>query len=101
MTTGHLNPGYNNYVSGLKSALSNPSGAAAPARRRHLPAKEELEEIKANSRSVWSIKDNSETTYGYYFDRPKKVDQPPFRPSSPTRLNNPHPKKYFIPLSTL
>ena len=89
MTTGHLNPGYRALVSSLQSAKKNPTGARTHASIN----KNELDEIKAHAKSVWSVKDESQTTYGFYFDAPKRVEQPPVRPTSPTRLNNPHPKE--------
>ena len=90
MTTGHLNPGYNQVVSQCKTAISNPSGKNV----RQKFNLDELEQIKAHSKSVWSTKDTSETTYGWYHGDPLIKEQPNVRPSSPTRRNNPHPHLY-------
>ena len=89
MTTGHVNPGYENLVSGMTAAMSNPSGS--PSKPQFNSS--ELQEIRNRARSVWSGKDTSETTYGYFHTDPKKISQVRTRPTSPTRLNNPHPKK--------
>jgi hypothetical protein len=92
MATGHINPGYTNVVTRFKSALANPSGA----RRRIDLNLSELNEIRSRAKSAWSIKDESETTYGHYFKDPVIKDPMPVRPSSPTRLNNPHPSNTFL-----
>ncbi|CAF0750678.1 unnamed protein product [Brachionus calyciflorus] len=92
MTTGHVNPGYNDIVSRFNSAIQNPSGSP----RRPFLDKQELEEIKSRSRDVWSVKDNSLTTYGWYFDDPRIKEKAELRPSSPSRRNNPHPKLVFL-----
>lgn len=90
MATGHLNPGYNRVVTKFKSALSNPSGEPQNPKINQ----SELDEIRMKARHVWSAKDNSETTYGYYFSDPMIKQKANLRPTSPTRRNNPHPNKY-------
>lgn len=87
MTTGHANPGYKNIVSRFNSAIQNPTGHP----RRPVFDKQELEDIKSRSRDVWSLKDNSLTTYGWYFNEPQIKERAELRPCSPTRRNNPHP----------
>lgn len=88
MTTGHVNPGYRNIVSRFNSAIQNPTGHP----RRAVFDKQELEDIKSRSKDVWSLKDNSLTTYGWYFNEPQIKEKAELRPCSPTRRNNPHPK---------
>ena len=90
MTTGHVNPGYNQVVTRCKTALANPSGAYARQKFNF----DELEQIKAQSKAVWSVKDTSETTYGWYHGDPLIKEKTNVRPSSPTRKNNPHPHLY-------
>ena len=86
MTTGHVNPGYNRIVTRFKSANSNPSGI----NRKLVLDYNELEDIKNRSKAIWSAKDNSETTYGYFHCEPK-LDVAIPRPISANRRNNPHP----------
>ena len=62
MTTGHLNAGYDQVVSKHMLALNNPSGARTLFQRNN----QELQEIREAARSVWSAKDNFETTYKRY-----------------------------------
>lgn len=88
MATGHVNPGYKKIVSQFNSAIQNPTGHPRPP----VFDKQELEDIKSRSRDVWSLKDNSLTTYGWYFNEPQIKEKAELRPSSPSRRNNPHPK---------
>ena len=89
MATGHMNPGYNNIVSRFKSALDNPSGI----RSKLISNDEQLKDIRAKAKSAWSIPDHSETSYSNFFKEPNKQSKVIFRPSSPSRRNNPHPNK--------
>lgn len=89
MTAGHLNPGYGKIVTRNTLALSNPNCDKKLLNSNEL----HLETIKSKARNVWSTKDSSETTYGFYFSDPLIKDREALRPSSPTRRNNPHPKK--------
>lgn len=92
--TGHPNAGYNNIVSKLNLALNNPSGAKTLARIN----KEELNDIKAKAKGIWSVavNDTYETTYGNAFRGQDLKEKMVVRPSSPTRKNNPHPAKVFM-----
>jgi len=89
MATGHMNPGYQGIVTRFKSATLNPSGKRLPL----VIDKNELENIKAQAKSAWSVKDTSQTTYGFYHCDPLIKEKRSLRPVSPTRRNNPHPKK--------
>lgn len=92
MATGHLNPGYNRIVTKFSSAINNPTGEKRPLEVNRA----DLDAIRAKSREVWSMKDNSETTYGFYFGDPLIKEKTNLRPTSPTRRNNPHPNRYII-----
>lgn len=91
MTTGHVNPGYHKVVSRFKSALENPTGSQRNAKFDLA----ELDQIRLRARSVWSVKDKSQTTYGFYHNDPLIKEKAEKRPSSPTRQNNPHPHLYI------
>ena len=54
----------------------------------------ELENIRAQSRSIWSKPDTSLTTHGHYFDDPHQTQRTLSRPTSAGRRHNPHPKLY-------
>lgn len=92
MTTGHPNAGYDKIVTRFELALNNPSGARANFK----PNKEELKDIMSKSKSLWSVKDTYETTYGSSYRDYEFKEKPFVRPSSPTRKNNPHPPKVFM-----
>ncbi len=62
MPIGHPNAGYQDAVSKFKLALDNPTGARTQFQRDA----EELADIRQAARSVWSAKDNFETTYSRY-----------------------------------
>lgn len=91
MTIGHPNAGYTDAVTKHRLALNNPTGARTAFKK----SPEELADIKKSAKEVWSAKDNYETTYGRYHG-PHKYDKQIYRPSSPERKNNPHPKKVFL-----
>jgi hypothetical protein len=94
MTTGHMNPGYRDIVARFRSANVNPTGK----RTRLVVDQNELDDIKNKTRSVWSAKDNSETTYGHFHCEPKLSEKASLRPTSPSRRNNPHPHMYVFVL---
>jgi len=91
MTTGHLNAGYEEIVSQNKLALNNPSGARTAFQRKA----DELKDIRDAAKAVWADRDNYETTYGRYHKQ-HDYDKQIYRPSSPSRKNNPHPTKVFL-----
>lgn len=91
MTIGHPNAGYDDIVAKYKLALDNPKGQRTPFQRNT----EELKDIREAAKAVWSQKDNFQTTYSRYHG-PHKYDKQIYRPSSPTRKNNPHPTKVFL-----
>lgn len=53
---------------------------------------EELEAIRARSRSIWSRPDTSLTTHGHFFTDPEQAERTLARPTSAGRHHNPHPK---------
>lgn len=91
MTIGHPNAGYDEIVSKFKLGLDNPTGARAQFKRNN----EELADIREAAKAVWSAKDNFQTTYSRYHG-PHKHEGKLYRPSSPSRKNNPHPTKVFL-----
>lgn len=91
MTTGHINSGYGDIVSKNSLALDNPRGFRTPFNKNT----QQLKEIKEKAKNVWSVKDNFQTTYGRYHGY-HKYDKQIYRPSSPSRKNNPHPTKVFL-----
>ena len=90
MATGHINPGYNNIITKLKLFKDNQSAHLNKPKLNH----DELEDIKAKAKAAWSVKDKSETTYGYFHSDPQIKEKTGMRPTSPTRRNNPHPHLY-------
>jgi hypothetical protein len=53
---------------------------------------EELDSIRARSRSIWLRPDNSLTTHGHFFTDPEQIERTLLRPTSASRRHNPHPK---------
>ncbi|CAF1294751.1 unnamed protein product [Rotaria sp. Silwood1] len=64
------------------------------ARRKHFD--EELEAIRARSRSIWSRPDTSLTTHSHYYVDPEQTERTLSRPTSAGRHHNPHPKLVFM-----
>jgi hypothetical protein len=88
MPIGHPNAGYDEVVTKLKLGLQNPTGS----RTQFKKPQEQLEDIRKAAKDMWAVKDNFETTSGWYH-RPYKQEELLRRPSSPERKNNPHPSK--------
>ncbi|UJR09235.1 hypothetical protein I4U23_013481 [Adineta vaga] len=64
------------------------------ARRKQFDT--ELENIRAQSRSIWLKPDTSLTTHGHYFADPQQFQRTSSRPTSAGRRHNPHPKLVFM-----
>ena len=97
MVSGHLNPGYGRIVTRCSLAVNNPEASPDHHQKQQLVDRAILDDIRARAAQAWSRKDESETTYGFYFSDPAlaiKNSRPNVRPTSPTRRNNPHPKEY-------
>jgi hypothetical protein len=60
------------------------------ARRKQFD--QELEEIRARTRSIWLRPDTALTTHGHYFADPEQTQRTLSRPTSAGRRHNPHPK---------
>ncbi|KAK2138036.1 hypothetical protein NP493_9091g00001 [Ridgeia piscesae] len=91
MATRNCNPRYDYPVSRFRSSLrSGIDRGAFPDE-----ASANLDRIRLRAKEVWLQPIERETTYlDYYKDQLSVLDEPTshrIRPSSPTRLNNPHP----------
>jgi hypothetical protein len=79
----------NNRNSASTSNLDNdPYGQLARQKRFN----DELNQIRCQSRYVWSRPDTSLTTHGHFYANPEIKERTRSRPTSAGRRHNPHPK---------
>ena len=102
MTTGHILPGYCDPVTRLARAKS----AGYPVNMKKLLETTaryskidpmEFNCIKEEARRMWCRPHPEPTTYDFFFNKcskqHEKIPETVPRPSSPTRINKPHPHK--------
>ncbi|KAI0214713.1 hypothetical protein LSAT2_000158 [Lamellibrachia satsuma] len=96
MATRYSNPGYDYPVSRFRNSLSSGIDRGAFPDE----ASTNLDRIRLRAKEVWLQPIERETTYdNYYKDQLAVLDEPTshrIRPSSPTRLNRPHPPLVFL-----
>ncbi|XP_041359929.1 uncharacterized protein LOC121376179 isoform X2 [Gigantopelta aegis] len=105
MTTGHILPGFCDPVSRLARAKT----AGYPVNMAKLLEKTsvyskidplEFKRIKEDARRMWCRPRREPTTYDFFYNScSTQFEKPPEtvpRPSSPTRLNKPHPPNVFL-----
>lgn len=97
MATGHVLPGFGEPVTRFRrarSAIPLDKDRVNEYARLNVPAPDyrELRSIRENARHAWATSvPKYATTYDSHFNG-QPLDEPTkLRPSSPTRLNKPHP----------